>query len=101
MTTPALGVVQAYYNGRVADKLRDFTHPLPRIEAAIQTLAEWAPANPRRILEIGCGVGATSWRMVRRWLQAEVIGADIRPLSIEAAKHMLQATEPELSRRSD
>ena len=98
MTTPAFDVVQAYYDERVGDKLRDFTHPLPRIEAAIQTLADWAPFNPRRILEIGCGVGATSWRMARAWPQAEVIGADISPLSIDVANTCFK--RPNLSYRA-
>lgn len=86
MTVPAPDAVERYYDARVAEKLRDFTHPLPRIEAAIETLSEWAPANPRRILEIGCGVGATSWRMARAWPQAEVIGTDISPGSVAVAQ---------------
>jgi trans-aconitate methyltransferase len=86
MTTPTLQSVQAYYDERVEGKLRDFTHANPRIEAAIQLIAEWAPPNPRIILEIGCGIGATSWRMARAWPQAEVIGADLSPTSIEVAK---------------
>ena len=85
MTTSSLETVRAYYDERVEGKLRDFTHPNPRIEAAIQTLAEWAPPEPKRILEIGCGVGATSWRMARAWPQAEVIGADVSPESIDVA----------------
>jgi SAM-dependent methyltransferase len=98
MAAPALSDVQAYYDERVAEKLRDFTHPLRRIEAAVETLAEWAPASPRRILEIGCGIGATSWRMARAWPQAEVIGADISPLSIEVANTCFK--RPNLSYRS-
>lgn len=86
MTAPDKAAVEQYYDARVAEKLSDFTHPLPRIEAAIETLAEWAPAAPRRVLEIGCGVGATSWRMARAWPQAEVIGTDISPGSIAVAQ---------------
>lgn len=90
MIAARLDIVQAYYNKRVEEKIRDFTYPNPRIEAAIQTLAEWAPSNPKRILEIGCGIGATSWRMARAWPQAEVIGADVSPTSIEVAKTCFQ-----------
>jgi len=86
MTTPTLESVQAYYDERVDGKIRDFTHANSRIEAAMQLVAEWAPPNPRRILEIGSGIGATSWRMARAWPQAEVVGADVSPLSIEVAK---------------
>ena len=90
MIEPTRAVVEKYYNDRVDGKLRDFTHRNPRIEAAIQLIAEWAPPNPKRILEIGCGVGATSWRMARAWPQAEVVGADISIDSIEIAKKCFQ-----------
>ena len=98
MTTPTINTVQTYYNERVEEKLRDFTHPNPRIEAAIATLGEWAPANPKRILEIGCGIGATSWRMARAWPQAQVTGADISPTSIEVANTCFK--RPNLSYRA-
>jgi SAM-dependent methyltransferase len=86
MLEPVNNSIQNYYDARVTEKLQDFTRPLPRIEAAIQTLSEWAPRAPRRILEIGCGVGATSWRMARAWPEAEVVGTDISPVSIQVAK---------------
>jgi 2-polyprenyl-3-methyl-5-hydroxy-6-metoxy-1,4-benzoquinol methylase len=78
--------VTAYYDARVQGKVLDFVNKNPRIEAAVATLAEWAPAKPTRILEIGCGIGATTWRMARAWPHAEVIGADVSPLSIKTAR---------------
>ena len=36
MTAPTTATVQAYYDERVAGKLRDFTDANPRIEAAIE-----------------------------------------------------------------
>jgi SAM-dependent methyltransferase len=98
MTTPTLESVQAYYDERVEGKLRDFTDANPRIEAAIQLLAEWALPKPSRILEIGCGIGATCWRMARAWPEAEVVGADVSPLSIEVAKTCFQ--RPNLNYRA-
>jgi SAM-dependent methyltransferase len=82
--------VERYYDGRVAEKLRDFTHRLPRIEAAVETIADWAPAAPGRVLEIGCGVGATSWRMARAWPDSEVVGVDLSAGSIEVANACFQ-----------
>lgn len=80
------GNVETYYNERVAGKLGDFTGFNPRIEAAVATIAEWSPWPPRRVLEIGCGIGATSWRMARAWPSAEVVGADLSRISIEVAR---------------
>jgi SAM-dependent methyltransferase len=91
-------LVQAYYDERVGGKIRDFTHLNPRIEAAVQLVAEWAPSQPKRILEIGCGIGATCWRMARVWPEAEVIGADVSPISIEVAKTCFR--RPNLSYRA-
>jgi len=90
--------VAAFYDARVGGKLDDFVRANPRIEAAVETLAEWAPAHPRRVLEIGCGVGATSWRMARAWPGAEVIGVDLSPASIEAAEACFR--RPNLSYRA-
>jgi trans-aconitate methyltransferase len=87
---PARREVERYYDGRVAEKLRDFTGRLPRIEAAVETIADWAPAAPRRVLEIGCGVGATSWRMARAWPDAEVVGVDLSAGSIAVANTCFQ-----------
>jgi trans-aconitate methyltransferase len=95
---PSRRAIESYYDGRIGEKILDFTRPLPRIEAAIQTLAEWAPADPRRILEIGCGIGATSWRMARAWPEAEVIGIDLSPASIEVASTCFKL--PNLSYRA-
>lgn len=85
MDKPSIDTVKAFYDERIGGKLSDFTESNPRIEAAVHALAEWAPVKPKRILEIGCGIGATSWRMARAWPEAEVIGADVSPASIEVA----------------
>lgn len=90
MIEPSKAEVESYYDDRVEGKLRDFTDFNPRIEAAVETLAEWAPLNPRRVLEIGCGIGATSWRMARAWPKAEVIGSDISPISVDVARTCFQ-----------
>lgn len=97
VATPVREAVQDYYDERVAGKLRDFTDPNPRIEAAVQLIAEWAPRPPRRVLEIGCGVGATSWRMARAWPDTEVIGSDISAQSIAVAQSCFK--RPNLSYR--
>ena len=80
------GDVAAFYDARVAGKLADFVRANPRVEAAIETIAAWSPRVPRRVLEVGCGIGATSWRMARAWSSAEVIGVDLSAASTEAAR---------------
>ena len=40
MIEPGCDSIKHRYNARAAEKLRDFAHPLSRIEAAIVTMAE-------------------------------------------------------------
>jgi trans-aconitate methyltransferase len=86
MFKSSIETVKEFYDERVDGKIADFTDSNPRIEAAVETLAKWAPVKPKRILEIGCGIGATSWRMARAWPKAEVIAADVSPASIKVAQ---------------
>src|SRR4051794_39216520 len=80
--------IPAYYDGRAGDAIRDFVDGNPRIERAWRTLDRLVRHEPERILEIGCGVGAVSWRMSRRWPGAEVTGLDISPQSIAYAERL-------------
>jgi trans-aconitate methyltransferase len=80
--------VRAYYDRNVADKLRDFVEGNARIERAWQTLTRWAPGQPGSILEVGCGVGHITARLKARWPDAEVVGVDVSPHSIEIAREL-------------
>src|SRR5579862_2716005 len=90
MNVPDMTAVRAYYDARVEGKILDFTVANPRIEAAVALIAEWAPERPKRVLEIGCGIGATSWRMARAWPWAKVVGVDLSHASIEVARACFQ-----------
>jgi SAM-dependent methyltransferase len=79
---------QTYYDEQVGDKLRDFVEGNARIERAWATIGRWTPPRPARILEVGCGVGHVCWRLARRFRQAEVVGTDFSPRSIEIARSL-------------
>jgi SAM-dependent methyltransferase len=81
--------IQAYYDARAVEAIRDFVGANPRIERAWETLERTAgPDAPARILELGCGIGGISWRLARRWPGAAVTGLDISPQSIEYARRL-------------
>src|SRR5512143_1676524 len=89
MTSVSLrDVVSTYYDANVSGKLEGFIEGNPRVERAWETIDKWAPTNPGRILEIGCGIGDISWRMARKWTRAQVIGLDISPKSIDMARKL-------------
>ncbi len=80
--------VKNYYDEHIKGKLRGFVQENPRIERAWQTVSTFAPAEVTQILEVGCGIGDTCWRMSFQWPRANVVGLDISPKSIEIAKKL-------------
>ena len=83
--------IRAFYDEHIVHKVADFVDGNPRVDAAWRTIQAWAPARPRRILDIGCGFGQVSWQMAMRWPLAEVTGLDISPRSIALASRVFQA----------
>ena len=83
---PTLATVRNYYDERVDGKIRDFTHANPRIEKAFMAVTNWLPPTANKILEIGCGIGAASWRLACLKPQSSVLGVDISSRSIEVAQ---------------
>jgi len=84
--------VRTYYDTHITAKLRDFVEGNERVERAWLTIDRWAPANPKRILEVGCGIGHSCWRMTRRWAEAEVVGLDISRRSLEIARKLFNSS---------
>jgi SAM-dependent methyltransferase len=77
--------VVSYYDEHVKNKLNDYIIVNPRIEYGWKTIKKFAPANPKRILEVGCGMGSISARMHKRWPDAVITGMDISTMSIQIA----------------
>jgi len=82
--------VRAFYDQHVVDKVADFVDGNRRVDAAWDTIQQWAPPAPRAILEVGCGFGQITWRLATRWPDAQVTGFDISPRSIELAGKVFQ-----------
>ena len=79
-------VAERYYDSQVGRKLQDFVSSNARVDRAWETVTMWAPSEPRRILEVGCGVGGVCWRMSRRWPQAQIVGVDLSSRAVEMAR---------------
>lgn len=91
-SAPTVEQVRAFYDGETTRKLRDYVSGNQRVEAAERLIVD-AMRNraPRRVLEIGSGVGYTSAEMARRWPGAEVVGLDVSPRSTELAQALFEA----------
>ena len=80
--------VVSYYDEHVKNKLNDYIKVNPRIEYGWKTIKRFAPSNPKRILEVGCGMGNISSRMHKYWPDATITGIDISTLSIQIAQKL-------------
>jgi cyclopropane fatty-acyl-phospholipid synthase-like methyltransferase len=80
--------VVSYYDEHVKNKLNDYIKINPRIEYAWKTIKRFAPSQPLRILEVGCGMGNVCSRMHKRWPGAVITGIDISTLSIQIAQKL-------------
>ena len=83
--------IRAFYDEHIVHKIADFVDGNPRVNAAWQTILQWAPKRPRRILDIGCGFGQVSWQMAQQWPRAQVTGLDISPRSVALASRVFQS----------
>ena len=83
------GLIAEFYDANVTGKLDGFVDGNPRVERAWETVERWAASkNPRRVLELGCAIGDICWRMSRLWPEAEIVGLDVSPKSIEIANKL-------------
>lgn len=82
--------VVSYYDEHIKFKVNDYIIVNPRVEGAWKTIKQFAPKNPSRILEVGCGMGNISNKMSKRWPNAKITGIDISTQSIQIAKQLFE-----------
>ncbi|NEP03190.1 MAG: class I SAM-dependent methyltransferase [Symploca sp. SIO2E9] len=59
---------------------------MPRYDEILDVLARCTPANAQRILDLGCGTGETSLKILDRCQDAEVIGVDYSRRMLDFAR---------------
>jgi trans-aconitate methyltransferase len=88
--------LRQYYDDQVKSKLRDFIDGNRRVEAAYALLQRITrQSRPRRVVEIGCGIGAVAARLAQRFSSADVLAIDLSVASIKTARHLF--LEPNLT----
>jgi len=88
--------IQAYYdihNMRVF--IRDYVSGNKRFYSAVQFAIATIPKSLRRILDVGCGIGYSSWLLKEAFSEARILGIDISERSIEVAQKLFK--EPRLT----
>ncbi|MGB3758262.1 MAG: methyltransferase domain-containing protein [Rivularia sp. (in: cyanobacteria)] len=59
---------------------------LPHYDEMLETVARCVPSTSRRILELGCGTGELSLKLLNRCPDAQIIALDYSPRMIEFAR---------------
>lgn len=85
---PSKEAISSYYDQDIDRALRDYVHGNPRIHAAIERCLAFIGPSSQSLLDIGCGIGQSSFtfRRERPWLN--VLGIDISSRRIECARRL-------------
>lgn len=79
--------IKTYYNSHLNKRINDFTFGNERISRAYDEIFNWIKIHkPKKILEIGCGIGDVSFRLAEQFPMSEVIGFDITKNTIDFGK---------------
>jgi SAM-dependent methyltransferase len=79
-----------FYNNFDKKLIDDYVLGNPRIERGILTLSSFIPENAKSILEIGCGIGWSSYEFSNCFRDAKINGIDLSPVLIKTAEKLFQ-----------
>jgi tRNA (cmo5U34)-methyltransferase len=63
---------------------------LPQYDEMLNAVARCIPSTSRRILELGCGTGELSFKILKRCPDAEIIAVDYSPRMIDFARGKIE-----------
>jgi tRNA (cmo5U34)-methyltransferase len=67
-------------------------HLLPRYDEMLEVITRCLPATSHRILELGCGTGELSLKILNRYPEAQIIALDYSPRMLEFAQAKIIAS---------
>jgi tRNA (cmo5U34)-methyltransferase len=83
------------FPGEVFANTADFDHGirslLPRYDEILDVLTHCLPSNSRYILELGCGTGEVSLKVLKRCPEAQIIALDYSPRMLQFAQDKITA----------
>lgn len=79
-----------FYNNFDRRLLRDYVLGNKRIESAIISLSSFISEDSQNILDIGCGIGWSSYEFSKKFENASVEGIDLSPVLIEKASRLFK-----------
>ncbi|MHC5933052.1 class I SAM-dependent methyltransferase [Nostoc sp.] len=87
--------MQNVFPGEVFANTADFDtgirQLLPRYDEMLEVISRCVPSTSRRILELGCGTGELSLKILNRFPDAQVIALDYSPRMVQFAQDKITA----------
>ncbi|MHC5597789.1 MAG: class I SAM-dependent methyltransferase [Nostoc sp.] len=85
--------MQQLFPGEVFANTADFDtgirQLLPRYDEMLEVIARCLPSTSQRILELGCGTGELSLKILNRYPDAQVIALDYSPRMLQFAQYKI------------
>ncbi|MGS2726866.1 class I SAM-dependent methyltransferase [Psychroserpens sp. BH13MA-6] len=82
-----------FYNKFDKKLINDYVFGNKRIVKAIEILSAYIPDQSKNILDIGCGLGWSSYEFARTFSSTKVLGVDLSPVLIETAEKLFGTEE--------
>ena len=84
--SPTVESISGFYDQFSDRLLSDFALGNRRAEAAIEHAIRSAGSNACRVLDLGCGIGWSSWELRRHLRDAEIVGVDLSEALLRIAR---------------
>ena len=82
--------IKSFYSNFSKKLIFDYVYGNPRSEAAICHAIKWIPTNSKKILDVGCGIGWSTWEIKRFHPESLIFGIDISEGMINIAKKLFK-----------
>lgn len=80
-----------YYDGFARKLLAEHVYGNTRLEAAITHAVRWIPPNAEKVLDVGVGIGWSTFEIARHFPEAMIRGIDLSPKLIDIAQRLFNA----------
>ncbi|MBA6152697.1 class I SAM-dependent methyltransferase [Gelidibacter maritimus] len=77
-----------FYNQFEGRLIKDYVLGNKRVIGAIKNLGQFIPKNSQKILDIGCGIGWSSYEFAKSFPNSQVNAIDLSPVLIETASKL-------------
>lgn len=90
----AVQICNSYFSSEVFASTADFDtgirQLIPRYDEMLDTVTRCLPTTTDRILDLGCGTGELSLKLMKRCPEAQVVAVDYSPRMLQFAKQKIQ-----------